>query len=309
MQKATDEYLQICKRILSAASKQASKEDFIAQIINNISFRHTKELYEIWFKQCLEKRDLQGLNSLIFQQNRLELIPGSASGYDHCIRFLKLLNSVACGDFETIKQIIPPDIVVSKNGYTLLRVGINLFFAMWYKDEVRLEAALKAASKFINSKKPANERAQIAAIVGICDSDAEAVSENLQAFCAGYNKTDVLPYKKLLCMPAHGIYCLAKILLDEEIFSQIKMPKHQNFSCEFAVWRNENQNPELNLYFTYPKELEIFNRIFMHLPVKSMLHQPYKDVERIPCRYMDENAMVAALAKQIAAELKSDDRR
>lgn len=309
MQRTLVKYLEICKRILSVAKKQAGTQDYIAEIINQISFRHTKELYEIWFKECLEKCDWQGVNSLIFQQNRLELIPGSASGYDHCIRFSKLLNSVACGDFEAIERIIPQDIVVSKNGYALLVVGINLFFAMWYKDEVKLEAALRVARKFINSKKPANERAQIAAMVGICDKDAEVISENLQAFCAGYNKTDVLPYKKLLCRHAHGIYCLAKILLDEEIFSQIKMPKHQNFSCEFAAWRNENQKPELNLYFNYPKELEIFNQIFMHPPVKSMLHQPYKDYERVPYRYMDEKAMVTAFAKQIADKLKRDKRR
>ncbi|WP_169973431.1 MULTISPECIES: hypothetical protein [unclassified Campylobacter] len=306
MQRALSEYLEICRHIQNVASRHANKEDFIAKIINQISFRHTKELYEIWFKECLEKRDWKGLNSLIFQQNRLELIPGSASGYDHCIRFSKLLNSVACSDFEAVNKIIPQDIVASKNGYTLLVVGINLFFATWYKDEVKLEAALKAARKFINSKKPANERAQIASMVGICDKDPEAISENLQAFCTGYNKTDVLPYKKLLCMPAHGIYCLAKILLDEETFSQIKMPKHQNFSREFAAWRNENQKPELNLYFTYPEELEIFNQIFMYPPVKSMLHQPYKDHERVPYWYMDEKAMVRAFAKQIADKLRSE---
>lgn len=103
----------------------------------------------------------------------------------------------------------------------------------------------------------------------------QAAGVCLQNFCTKYNKTDFSSAQKRLCLPAHGLYCLAEILLDEESFACIKMPEAKNFNLNFALWRMKNRKPRLNVYIEHGGDLRIFDEIYLCEAARSIISQPY----------------------------------
>lgn len=253
----------------------AENNEVLAKLINSMSHGFIKTNYDHWMEECLLQEDWQKLNNLIFQQMRYHLLPGSSGGYDHCRNILPILEAFACGNNHVMERILPYELGLTKNGYPFYIVLSNLLMAMWYKDETLLKNAIPAAEKFIGTKKPQWERSGVAFLLSLHKKDVGAMGEHLQDFCAGYMRADFSKAIKQLCVPAHGLYSLAEKLLPTELFQQIKMPEHKNFSKGFAKWRNENPHPRLNLYFEYPASLEILNQIFMAPVAKSIISQPY----------------------------------
>ncbi len=76
-----------------------------------------------------------------------------------------------------------------------------------------------------------------------------------------------------VCIPAHGLYCIAKSWLTAEEFAKLTMPKHKAFLQDYAQWRLENPTPMLKPYMVYPKDMDIFNRIYAMPTAKTYLTQ------------------------------------
>lgn len=74
-----------------------------------------------------------------------------------------------------------------------------------------------------------------------------------------------------ICIPAHGLYCIAKRWLSDEEFAKIVMPKHKAFLQDYAKWRIKNPTPTLKPYMVYPEDMDILNRIYAAPIVKMML--------------------------------------
>lgn len=253
----------------------AQDNEVLKAITKSMSFGILETNYDIWLEECFLHQDWQKWNNLIFQQMRYNLLPGCNGGYDHCQNFLYILEAFACGDNETMERILPSELGVTKNGYPFFVVMSNLLMAMWYRDEILLPKALEAAEKFVGTKKPIWERSGVAFLLSLHTEDVEGMETHLQNLCSGYMRADFSKALKKLCLPAHGLYCLAQNILPADIFQQIKMPEHKSFSQGFAKWRNENPQPRLNLYFEYPALLEIINQIYMAPVAKSIISQPY----------------------------------
>lgn len=265
---------------LKAEEKQ---EDLAKEILLSKNLSAMKPDYEGWLRECLERKDWNGLNNLIFQVNRHALlpVPSGGGGYDHCGQFLNLLSALACGDLDTVERIFPYELGLTSNGYPFYVIAGNLFLALWYKwngvdsNELLLKKALPKAEKFIISKKPQWERAVTAYLLALCKEDMTEAGNRLQEVCNAYMRSDMAPVKKLLCVEVHGLYCLAFYILPKEQYQQIVMPEHKNFSKTYAAWRMEHQKPELELYFKYPETMELVNRIYLAPVARTKLHQPY----------------------------------
>ncbi|MCL1700647.1 hypothetical protein [Lysinibacillus sp. Bpr_S20] len=280
MEKDQSQYIEQCiinyEEIVKDAKEGATQDhELLEEITKSMSFGLIKTNYDIWLDECLIHQDWQKLNNLIFQEMRYQLLPGCSGGYDHCNNTLHILEAFACGDNETMERILPSELGLTKNGYPFYVVMSNLLRAMWYRDEILLQKALNAAEKFVGLNKPQWERSGAAFLLALHKEDIEAMGEHLQNLCSGYMRADFSKAMKQLCVPAHGLYCLAQNLLPAQIFQQIKMPEHKNFSKGFANWRIENPQPLLTLYFVYPAPLEVLNKIFMAPVAKSIISQPY----------------------------------
>ena len=77
-----------------------------------------------------------------------------------------------------------------------------------------------------------------------------------------------------LCVYAHGLYVLAQLLLPEETFRKLELPKDKTFLPEFAKWRRENPDPDRSLWFHYPKSLAVLERIYEAPPARLVLWPP-----------------------------------
>ena len=53
----------------------------------------------------------------------------------------------------------------------------------------------------------------------------------------------------------------------------LKMPEYKNFLPEFAMWRQEYLQPDLSLWFHYPEDLELLNKVYAAPPAKLILFQ------------------------------------
>ena len=65
-----------------------------------------------------------------------------------------------------------------------------------------------------------------------------------------------------LCVYAHGLYVLAQLLLPEETFRKLELPKDKSFLPEFAKWRRENPDPDRSLWFRYPPGMALLDAIY-----------------------------------------------
>lgn len=302
-----DQYIIKYESIINNAKEGTAQDnEVLTAITKSMSFGLLKTNYDIWLDECFLHQDWQKWNNLIFQQMRYQLLPGCSGGYDHCQNSLHILEAFACGDNKIIERILPSELGLTKNGYPFYVVMSNLLKAIWYRDEILLLKALYAAEKFVGTKKPQWERSVVAFLLSLHKENVEAMGNHLQNLCSGYMRADFSKAMKQLCVPAHGLYCLAQNLLPAEIFQQIKMPEHKNFSQGFAKWRNENPHPVLNLYFEYPAPLEILNQIYVAPVAKSIISQPYLHSDN-PYHspqlkkkwFLDEEAMLIAFVENV----------
>lgn len=227
------------------------------------------------FYEAVQDKDWQSVNNYLYQEMRYWFIPSgdSFSGCDHSIYFFHALEAFACGADQVFESVYPYDLGPTQNGYKFCVVGSNLVFAKYYRDEELLEQAVAAAVKFTGGRASKWERLAIQFLLDVLNKDLEVASENLLGICKGYSRINLFPMMSIedICIPAHGLYCIAKRWLSDEEFAKIVMPKHKAFLQDYAKWRIENLTPILKPYMVYPEDMDILNRIYAAPVVKTML--------------------------------------
>ena len=279
------------------AKKRAEYKEFILDKINTRSGQfgdfgdlETRSMYLIsmqplyfnpsefqeGFYDAVRGQDWQSVNDYLYQEMCYWLIPCSdgGGGYDHCFRFYQALEAFACGAERVLEQVYPLELGLTENGYRFYVAGSNLVIAQYYHDEELLKQALETANKFIGSRASKWERYAIAFLLNLINKELEAANDNLLNVCKGYGRVEKpMLAAEDVCIPAHGLYCIAKSWLTAEEFAKLTMPKHKAFLQEYAQWRLENAAPTLKPYMVYPKDMDIFNRIYAMPTAKTILTQ------------------------------------
>ena len=303
-----DKYLEECLDVYESGVVELVKNNYKKQErCNDIEsctvdlfargFVHSfKNIAEAFYEEVKEK-NWQRVNDFLYQDMLNHLVP-RYYGYDHCRHFHWALSAYACGAEYVIERIFPREIGLSTYGYPYMVVGTNLFMAMYYKDEILLEKAVEEAIHFVNNKTTKKwEKAVIQFVLDIIHKDMTSANVNLQEVCKGYLRCNdnYLRYSmEDVNVPAYGIYFLACNYLSEEEFAQIEMPEHKTISKGYVQWRLKNPTPELKVYVTYPKEMDVLNKIY-NLPVAKVSlkeHQespwsPVRMIEDVDKRYWD----------------------
>lgn len=233
-----------------------------------------------WTVECVENEDWAGLCRVINQRGKGDMMPCIYGSYTHEKNFHCALECLVCGNVPAIERLLPPDLTKVKNGYmALFPVAAHLMIGLWYKDQGVLEWAVPEAEALLGTKKLSGmEKAMISFLLDLVSGDMEKGSQDLLAVCksAGRDKRYVLGVRPF-CTYAHGLYCLAQLLLPEEVFDTLEMPAYKNFLPAFAQWRRENPNPDRSLWIRYPEDLEILNQIYTAPPARLVLFQPLLD--------------------------------
>ena len=103
------------------------------------------------------------------------------------------------------KNVMTHSMPPSTNGYRFLCVMSDLVSALLWDDKKSLEAALKKAHKFADSKKPINEKEAVKFILALHEKDAAAMSESLSNFCVKVARTAAPQFEKRISFFAHGL--------------------------------------------------------------------------------------------------------
>uniref|UniRef100_UPI004056F131 hypothetical protein n=1 Tax=Agathobacter sp. TaxID=2021311 RepID=UPI004056F131 len=272
------------------------KKEQIHYLIEMMGYGKLELDYKPWLEECLQAEDWPNLCKLIQQNNIHELVPCAYGGYTYEANLEIALNAFACGDTTIITTSLPYGGEPITDCYRpFFLVALHLLTALWHQDEAQMQTALLAGKKFLARKASLLwERGVVSFLMDLHARDMEKASVDLQNVCKSYFRlqSPMLPLMPL-CVNAHGLYCLAQMLLPEGDFAKLKMPEYKNFSKKFALWRKENTNPDLAPYFEYPGEFELINYIYRTPPTKLVFEQFNLDNPNLPPKKRKEWFMYA----------------
>lgn len=257
-------------------AKERLRYLFRNQTISLSSMSPEPQDWNIWTEACIQNADWSGLCQVI-NQFKGAMMPVIYGGYTYDHHFHCMLECFSCGNIQAMERILPPELTqVKKCNAHFFPAVAHVLIGLWYKDEDILEWAVPEAEQFLERKKSTMlEKSMFAFLLDLVSSDMNKGSEDLLAVCKGYpkDKKYVLGVRPF-CTLAHGLYCLAQLLLSEEVFQTLEIPKYKNFLPEFALWRREHPEPGLSLWLRYPNDLALFNPIYEAPPAKLILWKP-----------------------------------
>lgn len=230
-----------------------------------------------WTRECVDREDWPGLCRVMNQRGKSAMMPVIYGGYNYEKNLHCVLECLVCGNIGAVERILPPELARVKNCHNpFFPAAAHLFIGLWYRDRAVLEWAVPAAQEFLTLKKPNRlEKSMVSFLLALAAGDADRCSQALLETCKAYpkDKRPVLGVRPF-CTFAHGLYCLAGLLLPEEQFRALAMPKDKNFLPAFARWRQEHPRPDLALWFRYPEGMALLNDIYAAPPPRLVLKAP-----------------------------------
>ncbi len=261
-------------------AKERLRYLFHSQRVSFSSIAPEWENWRTWAEACIEEEDWPGLCRVLSQWDKLLMLPCIYGSYTHEKNVHCALECLVTGDVLAIERLLPPELAKVKDSYTpFFPVAAHLMLGLWYKDAAVLEWAVPEAEALLGTKKVNQmERAMLSFLLDIASGDMVKGSEDLLAVCKafGRDKRYVLGARPF-CTYAHGLCCLAQLLLPEEVFDKLELPDYKSFLPAFALWRRENHHPNRSLWYHYPEDLDIFNQIYTAPPARLALFQPLLD--------------------------------
>lgn len=279
-----EKYEKIMEKFTYQGKEPEAKERlrylFHNQRISVSSLSPEPQDWNSWTEACIRNADWPGLCRIISQRVKGALMPVIYGGYNYEKNFHCMLECFACGNTGAMERILPPELAKVKNCYDpFFPAAAHMLIGLWYKDEAVLEQAIPDAKRFLARKKSTLlEKAMVSFLLDLAGGDMVKGSDDLLAVCKGYPRDQkyVLGVRPF-CTFAHGLYCLAQLLLPESLFQCLKMPEYKNFLIEFALWRREHPDPDLSLWFRYPEDMALFNGVCEAPPARLVLWPPDPD--------------------------------
>lgn len=254
---------------------------YFRSILNALSGSpYHQALFERVLAQTVKEEDYAGLQRIFYQIAKITLLP-SHGGYDHCARLWPLLDLLACADADNIYRILPEGLPLASNGYPMYIHGTNVLLCLLYntgdKAVYAQDTVMAKAEKFASSKKPIWERSVISCLLAVLNHDSARLSESLQSLCAGYNRADIAPYRKMQCQNAYGLLMLARRFWTAEEFAAITLPEYKNFSQGYAQWLLAQEHLPDELYIACEAPLTEINTILQKPAAVTRICQKYLD--------------------------------
>ncbi|MEC2076327.1 hypothetical protein [Metabacillus fastidiosus] len=227
--------------------------------------------YLLGLSMAFQNNDYELLNNTIYHYSKHKLLKIRSGGYDHCIFFWRVMDSMACNYKEVIENCYPVELGLCNNGYPLYIVASNLLMSLWYKNQQWMELAYPAAEKFLSQKKGLWEKAIVAYLMALSNNDMDRATEELSNVCKYSTRIDRPKVYKCFCTEAHGLYQIARYILPEDDFLQIVIPANDNFCKGLISWQREHKYPEKgNFIVHYPDKLDVMNHI-LELPLPKCI--------------------------------------
>lgn len=279
-----EKYQKIMAKFTYQGKEPESKERLRYLFHNQMTFVSSlapePEDWNAWTEECIQKEDWPGLCRVINQRSKSAMMPVIYGGYTYEKNVHCALECLLCGNISAIERILPPVLARVKNyNNPFFPAAAHVLMGLWYRDEALLAWAVPNGERFLEGKKPNQlERAMVSFLLNLAKGDVNGAGEDLLAVCKGYpkEKRPVLGIRPF-CTYAHGLYCLAQLLLPEDAFQTLKIPVYKNFLPDFALWRRECSRPELSLWFHYPKDMELLDHIYEAPPARLVLKPPAPD--------------------------------
>lgn len=291
--KTVEEYLQaqmdIYQEILLEKHKDLEKKTkFYLYFIDN---PYTLGLYI-----SLKNENWKLLNDTLYQSAKQRLLDITEDGYDHSGEFWEVLNAMSSNDVEALEACFPKDIGLCNNGYPAFVIASNMLIKLWYNTFEEDDKVVEKARKMLTQKKSLWEKAVVGFLIAIHDKDMEGASSCLNEVCKTARRIDKPSLHKYFCSEAHGLYNIARMILEKDIFEKLKFPEDDAFIDEFAMWQRDNNYPKGELFIVYPKDLDFMNELLKCDIPKCRLHNPYKNKKVM---YRDCETMRALIVKAL----------
>lgn len=267
------------EKYLKEKENGVKKTESYIRLAENMSYFGFYNLYQNF--------DFEKLNNVLFQLSRQSLLNKGmmASGTDHCNVLFNTLKSFSCNDFKVIDHFFPKELPQSK-GKFYTEVSVNLLKVLYYKQKEFENEAIEKASKFLSKKITVWEKFVILYFKALVDHNASEASICLQELCTAYQKMEHSVSKlhnklaKCFAYEIHGLYRFAMIV-DKELFEEIKQPTHNCFLTEFEIWQKEWNYPKGKIFYKYPIKMDYMNKVFeAELPTVE-LYNPYPNKKEL----------------------------
>ena len=272
--KSVDEYLQVQKDIYEEILLE-KHDDLEKKIKFHLYFIDNP--YTLGLYISLKNENWNILNDTLYQSSRQKLLDITEDGYDHSGEFWEVMDAMACNDIEALEACFPKNIGLCNNGYPAFVIASNMLIKLWYNTFEKDDKVLEKARKMLTQKKSLWEKAIVGFLLAIYDKDMEYASRQLDEVCKSSRRIDKPSLHKYFCPEAHGLYNIARMILEKDIFEKLKFPEDEGFIDEFAIWQKDNNYPKGELFVVYPKELDFMNKLLKCDIPKCRLHNPYKN--------------------------------
>ncbi|MED3549372.1 hypothetical protein [Cytobacillus praedii] len=248
-----------------------------------------KNPYLLGLSQAFQNNDYELLNNAIYHYSKHRLLDIKAGGYDHCLYFWNVMDSMACNYKEAVEKCFPEELGLCKNGYPFYVVASNLLMSLWYKNQQWMELAYPAGEKFLRQKKGLWEKAIVAYLMALSKNDIEKATEALCDVCKYSTRLDRPKIYKCFCTEAQGLYQIARYILSEDDFNRIEMPMNDNFCKGLISWQSEHHYPEKGkMIVHYPEKLDVMNHI-LDLPLPRCILMGSGSRQTIDTEQMKKN--------------------
>lgn len=272
--KSVDEYLQAQKDIYEEILLE-KHDDLEKKIKFHLYFIDNP--YTLGLYISLKNENWKLLNDTLYQSSRQKLLDITEDGYDHSGEFWEVMDAMACNDIEALEACFPQNIGLCNNGYPAFVIASNMLIKLWYNTFEKDDKVLEKARKMLTQKKSLWEKAIVGFLLAIYDKDMEYASRQLDEVCKSSRRIDKPSLHKYFCPEAHGLYNIARMILEKDIFEKLKFPEDEGFIDEFAIWQKDNNYPKGELFVVYPKELDFMNKLLRcNIPI-CRLHKPYRN--------------------------------
>lgn len=241
------------------------------------------EDWNAWTEERVREKDWPGLCRVMNQRGKIDMMPSIYGSYCYERNFHCMLECFACGNTQVMDRLLPWELTkVQNSNEPFFPAAAHVMIGLWYRDPAVLEWAVPAAEKFMRRKSSTLlEKAMLSFLLDLAGGDMDKAGEDLLGVCRGYPRDQkYMIGRRPFCTLAHGLYCLAQVLLPEEAFQALEMPSYHNFLPDFALWRREHPDPDRSLWFRYPEDLALLNGIYEAPPARLVLSQPFLDSPR-----------------------------